>query len=467
MLLTYMTDTLIHRFHQCLNPDLRLQLAKDSGWYQRLGKIHPFEFLYSLVFGQLSAVHCTLNAQAQSLTLPVFRQAVDQRYTPAAAAYFQAAFTHTLKLTLEDPSTTPLTQLLQPHFAAVRLFDSTLLECDPSLATLFPACGGRASPAGLKVLLSFEYTQSLFAPLTVLPSKRSDQGLAQLVTRAVGANELGIYDKGFYKGPALQDLAERGGYFLIPYPHSVSVWQTDPQGQRQPLELSSALKTAVSSRVQWSHLWLGQAASQLGPVRLVAFRLAEENANRRRDALRKKCRAYGRTPTAQALVLAGWLILLTNAPPEKLPTQAVGYLYRVRWQIELVFKQLKSIFRLDVLPSQNASRVQCEIWARLLCALLLFVLHRHANTLCWAQHQREISFAKLAKLLRQLGYTLARACFLGLTSLTQFLKELWRKTLKHTRKEHQKSRPTTWQNLCDHWLQPAQSQPVTAGSYSN
>jgi hypothetical protein len=467
MLLTYMTDTLIHRFHQCLNPDLLLQLAKDSGWYQRLGKIHPFEFLYSLVFGQLSAVHCTLNAQAQSLTLPVFRQAVDQRYTPAAVAYFQAAFTHTLKLTLEDPSTTPLTQLLQPHFAAVRLFDSTLLECDPSLATLFPACGGRASPAGLKVLLSFEYTQSLFAPLTVLPSKRSDQGLAQLVTRAVGANELGIYDKGFYKGPALQDLAERGGYFLIPYPHSVSVWQTDPQGQRQPLELSSALKTAVSSRVQWSHLWLGQAASQLGPVRLVAFRLAEENANRRRDALRKKCRAYGRTPTAQALVLAGWLILLTNAPPEKLPTQAVGYLYRVRWQIELVFKQLKSIFRLDVLPSQNASRVQCEIWARLLCALLLFVLHRHANTLCWAQHQREISFAKLAKLLRQLGYTLARACFLGLTSLTQFLKELWRKTLKHTRKEHQKSRPTTWQNLCDHWLQPAQSQPVTAGSYSN
>jgi hypothetical protein len=34
--------------------------------------------------------------------------------------------------------------------------------------------------------------------------------------------------------------------------------------------------------------------------------------------------------------LAGWLILVTNAPPEKLPTQAVGYLYRVRWQIELV-----------------------------------------------------------------------------------------------------------------------------------
>jgi hypothetical protein len=461
---SHMTDSLIHRFHQCLNPDLLLQLARDSGWCQRLRKIHPFEFLYSLVFGQLSAVHCTLNAQAQSLTLPVFRQAVDQRYTPAAVAYFQAAFTHTLKLTLEDQSPTPLAQLLQPHFAAVRLFDSTLLECDPSLAALFPACGGRASPAGLKVLLSFEYTQSLFAPLAVLPSIRSDQGLASAATRPVGRNELGIYDKGFYKGPALQDLAQRGGYFLIPYPHSVSVWQTDPHGQRQLLELSSELNNAVGPLVQWSHLGLGQAAAQLGPVRLVAFRLAEENANRRRDALRKKCRAYGRTPTAQALVLAGWLILVTNAPPEKLPTQAVGYLYRVRWQIELVFKQLKSIFRLEALPSQNDSRVQCEVWARLLCALLLFVFHRHANTLCWAQHQREISFAKLAKLLRQLGHTLARACFLGRDPLTQILNELWRKTLKHTRKEHQKTRKTTWQNLCDHWLLPLSSAPVSVGS---
>ena len=315
-------------------------------------------------------------------------------------AYFRTAFTDTLKLTPEDQSTTPLAQLLLPHFTAVRLFD----------------------------------------------------------------RKLGIYDKGFYKGPALQDLAQRGGYFLIPHPHSVSVWQTTPQDHRHLLDLNFERKSALGPLVQWSNLWLGQTASQLGPVRLVAFRLAEENANRRRDALRKKCRAYGRTPTAQALVLAGWLILVTNAPPEKLPAQAVGYLYRVRWQIELVFKQLKSIFRLEILPSQNGSRVQCEIWARLLCALLLFVFHQHANTLCWAQHQREISFAKLAKLLRQLGYTLARACFLGPDPLTQILNELWRKILKHTRKEHQNTRKTTWQNLCDHWLLPCSSEPVSVGS---
>ena len=50
--------------------------------------------------------------------------------------------------------------------------------------------------------------------------------------------------------------------------------------------------------------------------------------------MREKCRTHGRTPTAEALELAGWLILVTNAPAAKLPTAAVGYVYRLRWQID-------------------------------------------------------------------------------------------------------------------------------------
>ena len=50
-------------------------------------------------------------------------------------------------------------------------------------------------------------------------------------------------------------------------------------------------------------------------------------------------------------------------PPQKFPTPVVGYFYRVRWQIELVFKALKSVLRLEGLASQNGFRVQCDLWA--------------------------------------------------------------------------------------------------------
>ena len=83
-----MSTAFIKRFTQLFRPDLCQQLAKAHGWQKRRGKICAFEFLYSLVFGQSSSLALTLNAQAASLSQTVTRQAIDQRYTPAAVAFF-------------------------------------------------------------------------------------------------------------------------------------------------------------------------------------------------------------------------------------------------------------------------------------------------------------------------------------------------------------------------------------------
>ena len=43
----------------------------------------------------------------------------------------------------------------------------------------------------------------------------------------------------------------------------------------------------------------------------------------------------------------------------------LSYLYRMRWQVELIFLQAKWALGLDQTDSENPSRIQCEIWARL------------------------------------------------------------------------------------------------------
>lgn len=101
------------RFTQLFRPDLCQQLAKAHGWQKRRGKICAFEFLYSLVFGQSSSLALTLNAQAASLSQTVTRQAIDQRYTPAAVAFFKAAFAQGLQQTLDYQLDSPMSRLLQ------------------------------------------------------------------------------------------------------------------------------------------------------------------------------------------------------------------------------------------------------------------------------------------------------------------------------------------------------------------
>jgi hypothetical protein len=443
-------NTLLQRLTQLIQPHRARQLAVEHGWCKRQGKISPFEFLWSAL-GQSSALQLTLNAQASTLTQTVTRQAIDQRYNPAAVRFFEAAWAEALATSLNWKTDSVMGRLLQQHFGAVRLFDSTHCACADALAHLFPACGGGGGRAGLKVLLSYEYGAGQLQPLAVVPANRSDQGLADQAAQHVGPGEVGLFDKGFYKAQSLRAIQERGGYFVLPWPHSVSLWEGDAAGQPhpQPLNLAAALKASTAACVEWSGVQLGQSqSSHLGPVRLVAYRLPEENANRRRAQLREKYRTQGRQPSAVALELAGWLILLTNAPAGVLPNTALSYLYRVRWQIELVFKQFKSVLRLDVLPSENECRVQCEVWARLLNAVLTFVWYAHANAAAGQLYQCELSFAKVAKLLQQEGQALVRTLFRYRERIASDFRSLWHKLLKLARKERQPSRPTTWENLC-------------------
>ena len=449
----------LERFVATFLPKPFQDLARQTGWSQRKGKIDSFEFLTSLVFGQMSALRQTLVSQAQSLAQIVSRQAVHDRYNPRAVAYFQAAFDHCLAQTLDWRPDRPQALELQEHFSAVHLLDSTAFDCSEALQEIFPSCGGAASAANIKVLVSYELIAGRLEPLKVLEGKRSDQGQAFCLAQRLKKGELQINDKGFFDAKAWQAAEQAGAFLLMPLPHSVTLWTTERQGApEQSLDLAGTLALSKENRIEWSGVLMGTKGKHRAPaVRLIAFRLNPESAGRRRNALRESMRTKRRTPSAKALELAGWLLLVTNAPAAKLPSAMVAYLYRVRWQIELIFRQAKSVLRLHKTESNHPSRVQCEVWARLLCAVLLFLWHAHANAQCWHLHQSEISFEKLIRVMQQWGHTISRAFLEGPQKLLRELRTIWSHLLVNARKGRQKSRTNTWDLLMDLWLKPKSS----------
>jgi len=66
-------------------------------------------------------------------------------------------------------------------------------------------------------------------------------------------------------------------------------------------------------------------------------------------------------------------IYLTNISPEILKPEDVANLYRARWDIELIFKELKSRYALDVVNTTNTQIVEAYIW---IAILTLFVSRR-------------------------------------------------------------------------------------------
>ena len=105
-------------------------------------------------------------------------------------------------------------------------------------------------------------------------------------------------------------------------------------------------------------------------LRLLIARLPDAAAERARRRLRRDAAKRGRTPDPRSLEAAGFVPLLTSLPQAEFPPGCVLALHRLRWQVELAFKRLKSLLGLGALPAKSADPARAWLWAKLILALL-------------------------------------------------------------------------------------------------
>jgi hypothetical protein len=107
------------------------------------------------------------------------------------------------------------------------------------------------------------------------------------------------------------------------------------------------------------------------PVRLIALVLPEEQAEALRRQKQRQARDKGRTLSPEALFLAGFVLLVTTLPAPSWTSEQLLELYRARWQIEVLFKRIKQVLSLHILPAQTPQGAQAMICALLVAWILL------------------------------------------------------------------------------------------------
>ncbi|SRR6266571_463291 len=107
------------------------------------------------------------------------------------------------------------------------------------------------------------------------------------------------------------------------------------------------------------------------PVRLIALVLPEEQAEALRRQKQRQARDKGRTLSAEALFLAGFVLLVSTLPAQSWSKDHLLELYRARWQIEVLFKRIKEVLALHCLPAQTPQAAQAMICALLVAWMLI------------------------------------------------------------------------------------------------
>ncbi len=146
------------------------------------------------------------------------------------------------------------------------------------------------------------------------------------------------------------------------------------------------------------------------PTRLVAYKLPEEVVNLRRQKAKASARKKGRKPTKEYLNWLEFGYYITNVPSEMLSAEVIGTIYRIRWQIELIFKSWKSLLNIHVLKGTVQQRIKSYVYGRLITITVMTMIYSFA---CWyasKKHCREASAHKIFNWLKRLN-RLGKAIF--------------------------------------------------------
>jgi hypothetical protein len=425
---------------QAVLRDVPQQHERSSGFVQRTSKLAGPAFVQGLTFGWLANPDATEENLAQMMLTfgtTITAQGLEQRFTEGAAKLLQVTLEAAVAQVVQSE---PAVIALLQRFAGVFVVDSTQIALPADLAEQWPGCGGGHGPqdglAALKLQIRWNLAQGTLAG-PFLQAGRTPDRTSPTQSLALPPGALRVADLGFLDLQVLQDLTDQHSYWVTRWKAGLRL--RDAAGQ--PLDLVSWLPRQGQSTVDCP-VQVGVEARL--PARLIAVQVPSAVARVRRKSLRKEARRKGQAVSAERLALAGWTIVLTNVPADKLSVTEVLVVLRLRWQIELLFKLWKSQGHLDESRSEKPWRRICEIYAKLLG---LLVQHWITLTTGWSDPAR--SLVKLGQTIRAHARQLAQAFAEGPAALDRVLDLVRRAIAVGCRINKRRRHPNAFQLAID------------------
>jgi len=185
-----------------------------------------------------------------------------------------------------------------------------------------------------------------------------------------------LADRGYSNANGIQYVTGRKAFVTVRV-NTAALPLLDRKGNRFDL-----LKAVASIKKPWvSKGWKVAVAHQdksLTKGRLCVIRKSEEAIKLAQEKIRKEANKKSRETKPETLEYAKYVILFTTFPEKEFSPSSVLEWYRIRWQIELVFKRFKSLAQLGHVPKQDDESAKAWLYGKLLVALIVEKLVAHA-----------------------------------------------------------------------------------------
>lgn len=343
--------------------------AKETGLIKRERKIDPVIIFWVLAIGYGTFLQRTLAGLKRNYETASNRILSDSswyyRFTPELVAFLRECVARGLEYLAQEPSRS-LSERLSP-FQDVLIQDSTIVRLHEKLAKIWPATRSRKVAAGVKVAV---LTSAIAGgPKSIALFAENTNELKTLKIGPWIKDRILLIDLGFYKYQMFTRIKENGGYFV-----------SRLKSNANPLIIEANRSyRGRSIDVRGKHLQdiLKDLKRQVLDVDVeVAFNRRAYRGMEKKDNERFRLVAVYNEDEDK------YHLYITNLSQDLLEPQEVARLYGARWEIEILFKELKSKYALDVVSTTNPQVIEAFIWIAILTLLIsrrIYTMIRRLN----------------------------------------------------------------------------------------
>lgn len=341
-------------------PEWLRETAIESGLIKRDRKIDAVILLWVLVFGFGVRLQRTLASLKRSYEKSANTRLSDgswyERFTPELVLFLKMCVLHAIEHFGKETNRNLKTKLSK--FKDVLIQDSSIVRLHEKLSKKWPAARTRKVAAGIKVSLLVSAIADGPKRVAIYAERTSE-----LKTLRIGSwikDRILLIDLGFYKHQLFARIKQNGGYFVSRLkenadPVIVNVLRTyrgnsiDVKGKHIRDILPKLKRGVLDVEVEISfkrRIYASKQRKDTEIFRLIAIFNEEEGK---------------------------YHLYITNISSDTLPAEDIAKLYGARWDIELIFKELKSRYAMDVINTSNPHIVEACVW---IAILTLFVSRR-------------------------------------------------------------------------------------------
>lgn len=410
---------------------------------QRKSKLKPAEFIDTLMFSEFDHSELSLqdccNDLAQQHHTTLSKVGLHKRFNERTLKFLKMVFAAQMSMRLES-----VQGKNWDSFTRVLVGDSSKFVLPEQFIEDYPGYGSFGKKSSImNIQYAFDIKNGDWETLELTKATVNDQSHSKKILGDIRQGELHIRDLGYVTKPYLLKIVEEKAFFLNRMNPQWSFVECNTGKQTDFTSLYRKMKQGKKKYFETAIRI--QTDKKTFDCRMIAAPVPEHVYNERIRKAQQRAKSHGKNLTDEYKARCRFSIYVTNTTQQTLQKENITELYRLRWQIELIFKTWKSVLDIHKVKAVKKDRLECLLIVKFIWILLNWKIFHIVDAFIRKNAPAySCSHWKFFKLARNYGYSL-RKVLNGILSFKDWCELFIIPTIKNLLIDDRKGKKSAYQ----------------------